>query len=135
MRKEYNCNIFYVKIRLPLPRKAKTVQNFELFNFQFLTYKEISRIDQLRVQSFFWRLYYLENVSLILQEFTTDLTSIGLKNINGYDLMDLWSGTKMGHFQPSNVFTVRLAPTSVVFYKATLTILPNKKHQKHFINF
>jgi len=64
--------------------------------------------------------------------FKTDLSSIGLTNVGGYDLLDLWSGEHLGHYTPSCVYSTKLKPTSVTFFKATLPNLA-KKHVKDII--
>jgi len=51
---------------------------------------------------------------------------MGLTSQGGYELMDLWSGEKLGHYDPSSVYKARLEPASVVFIKATLAGLSEK---------
>jgi len=62
-----------------------------------------------------------ENQSI---HFTTDLQSIGLTNVDGYDVTDLWSGEKLGRLKPDSVYKVTIQPTAVVMLKAQL---PNEQ--------
>ena len=62
---------------------------------------------------------YLKNTS-ILQQFATDLKSIGLTNKAGYSVQELWKGTNLGHFSPSTVYNITLEKNDVAIFKATL---------------
>ncbi|VDK55878.1 unnamed protein product [Anisakis simplex] len=48
------------------------------------------------------------------------LASIGLRNRAGYFIMDLWSGQQKGLMKPWNKYSVRVNPTGIDFFKATI---------------
>uniref|UniRef100_F1L2I1 Alpha-galactosidase n=1 Tax=Ascaris suum TaxID=6253 RepID=F1L2I1_ASCSU len=55
------------------------------------------------------------------------LSKIGLTNPGGYLIMDLWSGQQKGLLKPSDIYSTRVNPTGIDFFKATL---PNLKPLK-----
>ncbi|KHN82558.1 Alpha-N-acetylgalactosaminidase [Toxocara canis] len=48
------------------------------------------------------------------------LSKIGLTNPGGYLIEDLWTGQPKGLMKPSDVYSVKVNPTGVDFFKATL---------------
>ncbi|KAI1719149.1 alpha galactosidase A domain-containing protein [Ditylenchus destructor] len=109
----------------PLGNMGRMIHNGTDF---FVYVKKVTPVDTKR-QIYSYAVAVL-NHSPHSIHFKTDLASLGLSNRGGYELIDLWSGEKLGHFNPESIYETNVPPTGVAFFKATL---PNLKKKMHYV--